>query len=132
MTLPLEALDGPVPIVMYQHGNPGGPIEATRDSGTGYLDDAGFAVAGIQDTLNRQIGQDVALQVTVILFSLVQWQQLPDYWNQTGADMIGFLRAIQGMGSLDLLHRDALGTSRHRPRRHPGDRHQPHSLSRHQ
>ena len=109
MTLPFESLDGPVPIVMYQHGNPGGPIEATRDSGTGYLDDAGFAVAGIQDTLNRQIGQDVALQVSVILFFAVQTQALPDYWNQTGADMIGFLRAIQGMGSLDLLHKDALG-----------------------
>jgi hypothetical protein len=109
MTLPVEALDGPVPIVMYQHGNPGGPIEATRDSGTGYLDDAGYAVAGIQDTLNRQIGQDVAKQVTVILFFAVQTQQMPDYWAQTGADMIGFLRAIQGMGSLDLLHRDALG-----------------------
>jgi hypothetical protein len=66
MTLPVEALDGPVPIVMYQHGNPGGPIEATRDGGTGYLDDAGFAVAGIQDTLNRQIGPDVAMQFTVI------------------------------------------------------------------
>ncbi len=109
MTLPLEALDGPVPIVMYQHGNPGGPIEATRDAGTGYLDDAGFAIAGIEDTLNRQIGPNVALQLTVVLFSLVQWQQVPDYWSQTGADMIGFLRAIEGMGSLDLLHRDAQG-----------------------
>jgi len=109
MTLPVEALDGPVPIVMYQHGNPGGPIEATRDGGTGYLDDAGWAVAGIQDTLNRQIGQDVALQVSVILFFAVQTQALPDYWNQTGADMIGFLRAIEGMGSLDLLHKDGLG-----------------------
>jgi len=109
MTLPVQALDGPVPIVMYQHGNPGGPIEATRDSGTGYLDDAGYAVAGIQDTLNRQIGQDIAKQVTLILFFAVQTQQLPDYWNQTGADMIGFLRAIEGMGSLDLLHKDALG-----------------------
>jgi hypothetical protein len=109
MTLPLASLDGPVPIVMYQHGNPGGPIEATHDSGTGYLDDAGYAVAGIQDTLNRQIGQDVARQVSVILFFLVQTQQLPHYWAQTGADMIGFLRAIQGMGSLDLLHEDALG-----------------------
>ena len=109
MTLPFESLDGPVPIVMYQHGNPGGPIEATRDGGTGYLDDAGYAVAGIQDTLNRQIGQDVALQVSVILFFAVQTQQLPDYWNQTGADMVGFLRAIQGMGSLDLLHKDAFG-----------------------
>ena len=109
MTLPVQSLDGPVPIVMYQHGNPGSPLEATRDSGTGYLDDAGYAVAGIQDTLNRQIGQDVALQVSVILFFAVQTQQLPDYWAQTGADMIGFLRAIQGMGSLDLLHKDALG-----------------------
>lgn len=109
MTLPLQSLDGPVPIVMYQHGNPGSPLEATRDGGTGYLDDAGYAVAGIQDTLNRQIGQDVARQVSVILFFAVQTQQLPDYWAQTGADMIGFLRAIEGMGSLDLLHKDALG-----------------------
>jgi hypothetical protein len=109
MTLPIEALDGPVPIVMYQHGNPGGPIEVTREGGTGYLDDAGWAVAGIQDTLNKEIGEDVALQVSVILFFSVQTQMLPDYWNQTGADMIGFLRAIQGMGSLDLLRRDAFG-----------------------
>lgn len=105
MSLPLEALDGPVPIVMYQHGNPGSPLEAIRDGGTGYLDDAGYAVAGIQDTLNREIAQDVGLQVQFILLLSVSSQQLPDYWNQTGADMIGFLRAIQGMGSLDLMHR---------------------------
>lgn len=109
MSLPFEALDGPVPIVMYQHGNPGSPQEAIRDGGTGYLDDAGYAVAGIQDTLNREIAPDVALQVQFILLLSVSSQQLPDYWNQTGADMIGFLRAIQGMGSLDLMHRDANG-----------------------
>ena len=105
MSLPFQALDGPVPIVMYQHGNPGSPIEVLSDGGNGYHDDAGFAVAGIQDTLNREIGQNVATQVQVILFFAVQVGQLPDYWNQTGADMIGFLRAIQGMGSLDLMHR---------------------------
>lgn len=109
MSLPFEALDGPVPIVMYQHGNPGSPLEAIRDGGTGYLDDAGWAVAGIQDTLNREIAQDVALQVQFILLLSVSSQQLPDYWNQTGADMIGFLRAIEGMGSLDLMHRGADG-----------------------
>jgi hypothetical protein len=108
MTLPYEAMDGPVPIVMYQHGNPGSPAEAVG-SGNEYHDDAGFAVAGIQDTLNREIGQNVATQVQVILFFAVSVQQLPDYWNQTGADMIAFLRAIQGMGSLDLLHRDGSG-----------------------
>jgi hypothetical protein len=94
---------------MYQHGNPGGPIEVLGDGGNGYEDDAGFAIAGIQDTLNREIGQNVSTQVQVILFFAVSVQQLPDYWNQTGADMIGFLRAIQGMGSLDLMHRDANG-----------------------
>jgi hypothetical protein len=109
MSLPLEALDGPVPIVMYQHGNPGSPLEAIRDGGTGYLDDAGWAVAGIQDTLNREIAPDVALQVQFILLLSVSSQQLPDYWNQTGADMIGFLRAIQGMDSLDLMHRGTDG-----------------------
>jgi hypothetical protein len=104
MSLPFEALDGPVPIVMYQHGNPGSPTEVLGN-GNEYEDNAGFAVAGIQDTLNREIGQNVATQVQVILFFSVSVQQLPDYWNQTGADMIGFLRAIQGMGSLDLMHR---------------------------
>lgn len=109
MSLPLQALDGPVPIVMYQHGNPGSPNELLSDGGNGYHDDAGFAIAGIQDTLNREIGQNVATQVQVILFFSVQVGQLPDYWNQTGSDMIWFLRAIQGMGSLDLLRRDANG-----------------------
>lgn len=108
MTLPYEAMDGPVPIVMYQHGNPGSPTEAVG-GGNEYHDDAGFAVAGIQDTLNREIGQNVATQVQAILFFAVAVGQLPDYWNQTGADMIGFLRAIQGMGSLDLLRRDGSG-----------------------
>jgi hypothetical protein len=112
MSLPVEALDGPVPIVMYQHGNPGSAAEAVSDtptSGTAYLDDAGWAVAGITDTLNREIGQDVALQVQFILLLSVSQQQLPDFWNQTGANMIWFLRAIEGMGSLDLMRRGAGG-----------------------
>jgi hypothetical protein len=106
MSLPFEALDGPVPFVMYQHGNPGSPREAVRDGGTGYLDDAGWAVGGIQDTLNDEISEtNVALQVQFILLLSVSQQQLPDYWIQTGANMIGWLRAIQGLGSLDLMHR---------------------------
>jgi hypothetical protein len=100
---------------MYQHGNPGSPTEVLSENGNGYHDDAGFAVAGIRDTLNRELCPNntspscVANQVQVILFFSVQVGQLPDYWNQTGADMIGFLRAIQGMGSLDLMHRGANG-----------------------
>jgi len=103
MTLPLQSLSGPVIPLMYQHGNPGSPTEIFG-SNNEQLDDAGFALMGIEDTLNREIGQDVARQVQVIFFFLIQAQQLPDYWNQTGADMMFFLRAIQGMGSLDLIH----------------------------
>jgi len=104
MTLPLQSLSGPVIPLMYQHGNPGSPDEILG-SNNEQLDDAGFAIAGIQDTLNRPpLKQDVAFQIQVIFFFLVQTQQLPDFWNQTGADMIFFLRAIQGMGSLDLIH----------------------------
>ena len=110
MTLPLQSLSGPVIPLMYQHGNPGSP-EEILGSNNEQLDDAGFAIAGIQDTLNRPpLKQDVAYQIQVIFFFLVQAQQLPDFWNQTGADMIFFLRAIQGMGALDLIHRAANGS----------------------
>jgi hypothetical protein len=103
LTLPQAALDGPVPVVVYQHGNPGSPLELLSDLNEP-MDDAGLALIGMQDTLNREIGEDVTKQVEVIFFFLVQTQHIPDYWNQTGADMISFLRAIQGLGALDLLH----------------------------
>jgi hypothetical protein len=109
MTLPLEALDGPVVPVMYQHGNPGSPREILAEFANGHLDDAGFALMGIQDTLNRELGQDINIQVQVIFFFLTQTARISDLWIQTGADMIFFLRAIQGMDDLDLLHRDANG-----------------------
>ncbi len=104
MTLPVEALEGPVIPIMYQHGNPGTPRELLAEFTNGHLDDAGFALMGIQDTLNREVGMDIDLQVQVIFFFAVQAAQLPDYWKQTGADMIHFLRAIEGMGDLDLMH----------------------------
>jgi hypothetical protein len=109
LSLPVQALDGPVSPIMFQHGNPGSPSDLTFDGDNGHLDDAGFALLGIQDTLNREIGQDVGLQTQVFFFFLVQTQQMPAYWNQTGADMIHFLRAIQGAGSLDLMRRGANG-----------------------
>ncbi len=102
-TLPRKALDGPVFPLMYQHGNPGSPTELLG-SNSEQIDNAGLALVGFQDTLNRELGQDVAIQVLVIFFALVQNQQMPEYWLQTGADQIFFLRAIQGMASLDLMH----------------------------
>jgi len=108
LTLPRAAMDAPVIPLMYQHGNPGSPNEILGSINES-LDDAGFALVGFQDTLNREIGQDVQGQVLAIFFSLLLNQQMPDYWLQTGADQIFFLRAIQGMASLDLLHRGSDG-----------------------
>jgi hypothetical protein len=105
MTLPLQALDGPVHPLMYQHGNPGSPRELLGEFANGHLDNAGFALLGIQDTLNREISEDVAVQVPFIFFVLVQTGRIADYWNQTGSDMIFFLRLIQGLDDLDLLRR---------------------------
>ena len=102
-TLPQAALDGPVFPLMYQHGNPGSPNELLG-SNSEQIDNAGLALAGFQDSLNRDIGQDVENQVLAIFFDLVLNRKMPEYWLQTGADQIFFLRAIQGMASLDLLH----------------------------
>ncbi|MDH3684949.1 MAG: hypothetical protein OEP95_01915 [Myxococcales bacterium] len=110
MTLPFDVLDGPVPAIFYQHGNPGSPNEIFGENTNGHLDDAGFALLAIQDTLNREVGQDVPLQTQTILFLLAGTGQLPDFWNQTGSDMIHFLRAIEGLGELDLVRDDGTGS----------------------
>jgi len=92
----------PAPVVMYQHGNPGSPEEAANDNLNGYLSGAGFAVGGIQDYLNRRLG-DIDQQIGATFFFLLQTRELPAFWNQTGADMIHWLRALQGLGSADWL-----------------------------
>lgn len=110
MTLPLAALDGPVLPVMYQHGNPGSPTELLG-SASEQIDDAGFALLGFQDTLNRELSptgtteQRITAQVLAIFANLLVTQKMPEYWLQTGADQIHFLRVIQGLGGLDLIRR---------------------------
>jgi hypothetical protein len=118
LTLPLAALDGPVLPVMYQHGNPGHPDELLGGNSE-QIDDAGFALMGVRDSLNREICRELEFltndelciqsQVLVIFGGLLVNQRLADFWLQTAADQIYFLRAIQGMASLDLLHEDAGG-----------------------
>lgn len=108
LTLPRAALDGPALPVMYQHGNPGSAPEVLSGNNE-VLDDTGFAVVGFTDALNREFGQDIATQVLGIFFLLNSNGELPASWFQTTADQIFFLRAIQGMGSLDVLRKDAAG-----------------------
>lgn len=118
MSLPRAALDGPVYPVMYQHGNPGSPTELLS-SDNEQIDDAGFALMGIRDTLNRELctgypgsmSSDGCIQTQVLdIFGKIMFaRDLPKSWLQTGADQIHFLRAIQGMASLDLMGRDGSG-----------------------
>lgn len=96
LRLPAPSSPGPAPIVLYQHGNPGSPEEIVRNDLNGYLVGGGYAVGGIADYLNRRIGGESA-QIGATFFFLLQTYEVPKFWNQTGADMLGFLRALQGL-----------------------------------
>jgi hypothetical protein len=102
LALPRAALEGPVPVVMYQHGNPGTAQEEVLRHARDSLAEAGFAVVGFTDTINREVsppGPDVREQgrrqiVNVILLSLLETGDIADYFLQTVAEQLAFLRAI--------------------------------------
>jgi hypothetical protein len=110
LALPRAALDGPVPLTMYQHGNPGSAENEVPSSARRYLASAGFAVAGFTDVLNREVsaGADdpieaIATQTTEVFFNLLQFRDVPDYWAETNAEQLAFVRMMQGLGTLDVL-----------------------------
>lgn len=110
LALPAAALDGPVPITMYQHGNPGSAEREVPSDARDYLAEAGFAVIGFTDNLNREVSPGVidstaaiTAQIVDIFFSLVQNQKVPDYWVETNAEQLAFLRMIESLGSVDVL-----------------------------
>jgi hypothetical protein len=110
LALPKAALAGPVPIIMYQHGNPGSAEAEVPTHARQSLAGAGFAVIGFTDNLNREVSAGltdevaaVSAQVQAVFFALVQNRKLPDYWVETNAEQIAFLRMIQNLGGLDVL-----------------------------
>jgi hypothetical protein len=100
LSLPHQSLAGPVPVVFFQHGSPGSPEEVLFED---FLDDAGYAIAGIQDVRNRRFGQDPGAQLNAELNHVVRFRRLPLLDFQTQADMLGFLRAIHALGSQSWL-----------------------------
>jgi dienelactone hydrolase len=87
----------PLPIVLYQHGAPGSPEEINSASEE-FLIDAGYALIGIQDLPSRLFGGDRSAQSYEILVRLAFAHRMPRLHFQTEADLLGLLRAVQGMG----------------------------------
>jgi hypothetical protein len=110
LALPEAALQGPVPIVMYQHGNPGSSEAEVPSAARRSLAGEGFAVIGFTDILNRELSagitddeQAILAQVAPVLQSILDHGRVPDYWAETRAEQIAFLRFIDGLGTLDVL-----------------------------
>lgn len=110
LALPAAALAGPVPITMYQHGNPGSSEREVPNQARRYLGAAGFAVIGFTDILNREVsagmddeGEAIAAQAVAVVANLLQHKKVPDYWVETHAEQLAFLRMLEGLGDLDVL-----------------------------
>jgi hypothetical protein len=110
LALPADALIGPVPVVIYQHGNPGSAEAEVVAQARRYLAAEGFAVIGFTDTLNREVSPEGASdeerayqQVIDLLIRLIARHKVPDYFIQTNAEQIAFLRAIEEIASIERL-----------------------------
>jgi hypothetical protein len=124
LTLPAAALNGPVPIVIYQHGNPGESETEVRNSARNFFAQAGYAVAGFTDILNREVGtpapspgancidyesptatdeERIEQQVLGIVGTLLTDRKIADHWSETLGEQLAFIRAVQNLGTLDLL-----------------------------
>ena len=97
--LPEAAQFGAVPVALYQHGNPGSANEVLYQDD---LVDAGFAVVGFTDALNRAF-PDAQSQLTGIFGTLLYGRRLPDYWVHTYGEQVAFLRALETLAAHDFL-----------------------------
>ncbi len=99
LDLPPEAAVGRAPIVLYQHGNPG---SAEGEVPGNYLVDRGFAVAGFTDVLNRRFA-DFSEQLLGIFAVVLAFGDAADFFVQTYAEQLAFLRVLQSLGDLDVV-----------------------------
>ncbi|HKE12801.1 MAG TPA: hypothetical protein VKE73_14625, partial [Myxococcota bacterium] len=96
-----------VPVVMYQHGNPGSQDEVVA-SARSYLSAAGFAAIGFTDVLNREVApsgtseERVLTQLGFTVEGLLANHKVPEAWAETHAEQIAFVKFIQSLGSLDV------------------------------
>lgn len=101
LALPRAAANGSVPVVMFQHGSPGSAEDVVWEAEAAGLANAGFAVIGMTDTINREVGLNGDAQSALLFTTLVQQWRFPHFHAQTLGDQMAFLRLLEGLGSLD-------------------------------
>ena len=84
LALPRAALEGPVPLIMLQHGGGGSAEGDIPFAASSYLAEAGFAVIGFTDVFTRELGPDQDTQNLTIFAVLLAANKPPDFWVQTG------------------------------------------------
>jgi len=107
LTLPRTTPPHPVPLVMYQHGNPGNQDEVIA-SARSHLSAAGFAAIAFTDIMNREVApngtseQRVLAQLGFTVEGILANHKVPDAWAETHAEQIAFVKFIQSLGGLDV------------------------------
>lgn len=99
ISLPDEALTGPVPIAIFAHGG-NQSRENILLSFNEFLDDAGYAIGGITNLSSRLYANPWR---DAQLLHLLHFQRLPLLQVQAEVDLLGFLRALQGLADRSFL-----------------------------
>lgn len=102
LAIPEAAQSGPVPVVMFQHGSPGSAEQAYWEANA-TLAEAGFAVIGFTDTMNRELGQDGDFHNAFLFETLLTTQRFPNFSMQIYGEQMAFLRVIEQLGSVDIV-----------------------------
>ena len=119
LALPRAAYLGPVPVVMYQHGNPGSARKEVVDQARDSLAAAGFAVIGFTDRINREgslpdtpADERARWQVIHLLLRLIGTSRFPNDFVLTVSEQFAFLRAIQEVAEIPSFAIDAPSADR--------------------
>lgn len=114
LALPARAAERPVPLLVYQHGNPGSAREEIGSRRHDAHLEAGFAVVGFTDLWNRGRApagidrrQVVVRQVAVLVDAVRRRRFVPDDWLVTLGEQLSLLAALPELAALDLLPVDA-------------------------
>jgi len=107
LALPKVPLATGAPIIMYQHGNPGSAENEVPSLARNHVAEAGFAVIGFTDRLNRPTlgSADPSGEQQLFIFStLLGAQRFPESIALiTNMEQLAFLRLIPALEDVDLL-----------------------------